>query len=259
AGPAILSISLSAHDYISHSFGPESRMTHDHLLQLDRQLAAFFAELDRRVGKDRYVLLLSADHGFTDTPEWAQQQGRAAGRLNPARLLGELDQELATRFGVAKLARSLSAGGVLLNEALIAEQGLDPAVVAQAGAEALRRVDGVAAAYSAAELDGAAPADAAARAVWNALRLARHPVRSPRLMFALHDGWLLGSRLVGATHGNPYASDQHVPLLTWGPRWFRPGRVDRRVSVYDIAPTVAELLALPAPAQSQGRPLPRGR
>lgn len=258
AVPDILSISLSAHDYISHSFGPESRMAHDHLLQLDRQLQVFFAELDRRVGKDRYVLLLSADHGFTDTPEWAQQQGRAASRLNPAHLLAELNQALAKQFGPPNLARSLSASGVLLNEALIAERGLDAAAVAKAGAAALRQVDGVAAAFSAAELDGAPPADAD-RPVWNALRLARHPERSPRLMFAVRDGWLLGSRMVGATHGNPYASDQHVPILSWGPRWFGAGRVEQRVSVYDIAPTVAELLALPPPPQSQGRPLPRGR
>lgn len=259
AVPDILAISLSAHDYISHSFGPESRMAHDHLLQLDRLLQAFFAEIDRRVGKDRYVLLLSADHGFTDTPEWAQQQGRAAGRLNPARLLTELNQALAQRFGPPNLARSLSASGVLLNEAAIAQQRLDPEAVALAGAQALRQVEGVAAAYSAAELDGQPPADEAARPVWNALRLARHPERSPRLMFAVRDGWLLGNRMAGATHGNPYASDQHVPILSWGPRWFRAGRVDERVSVYDIAPTVAELLALPPPPQSQGRPLPRGR
>jgi hypothetical protein len=258
AVPDILSISLSAHDYISHSFGPESRLAHDHLLQLDRQLQAFFAELDRRVGKDRYVLLLSADHGFTDTPEWAQQQGRAAGRLNPARLLAELNQALEQHFGTPGLARSLSASGVLFNEAAVAARGLDADAVYAAAARALRQIDGVAAAYSAAELDGPAPS-ATDQPLFAALRLARHPERSPRLLFAMQDGWLLGSRLVGATHGNAHPSDQHVPILSWGPRWFRAGRVSERVSVYDIAPTVAELLALPPPPQSQGRPLPRGR
>lgn len=259
AVPDILVISLSSHDYISHSFGPESRLAHDHLLQLDRQLQVFFAELDRRVGPDRYLMLLSADHGFTDTPEWAQQQGRTAGRLNPARLLAELNQALADRFGVANLARSLSAGGVLLNEAAIAERGLERSAVLRAGAAALREVEGVAFAYSRDELDGPPPHDEAAAAVWRALRLAQHPTRSPALMFAVRDGWQIGSRLVGATHGNPYPSDQHVPLLSWGPRWFPAARVEQRVSVYDIAPTLAELLALPPPPQSQGRPLPRGR
>ncbi len=53
--PDILSVSLSTHDYVNHAYGPESRLSHDHVLQLDRLLEAFFRDLDRLVGKDRYV------------------------------------------------------------------------------------------------------------------------------------------------------------------------------------------------------------
>jgi hypothetical protein len=74
----ILSVSLSSHDYINHAFGPESRLSHDHMLHLDRHLAAFFEFLDQQVGRDNYVLALTADHGFTDTPEWAASQGTPA-------------------------------------------------------------------------------------------------------------------------------------------------------------------------------------
>src|SRR5471032_382688 len=59
--PDILSISLSSHDYINHAYGAESRLSHDHVLQLDRLLEAFFADLDRTVGKDNYVAVLTAD------------------------------------------------------------------------------------------------------------------------------------------------------------------------------------------------------
>src|SRR5262249_30392184 len=44
--PDILALSLSSHDYINHAYGPESRLSHDHLLRLDRLLEAFFADLD---------------------------------------------------------------------------------------------------------------------------------------------------------------------------------------------------------------------
>jgi hypothetical protein len=44
--PDLLGVSLSTHDYVNHSFGPESRESHDHMLHLDRSLAGFFRTLD---------------------------------------------------------------------------------------------------------------------------------------------------------------------------------------------------------------------
>ena len=48
--PDILSVSLSGHDYVNHAYGAESRISHDHALQLDRALQDFFAHLDEKVG-----------------------------------------------------------------------------------------------------------------------------------------------------------------------------------------------------------------
>ena len=53
--PDLLGVSLSAHDYVNHKYGPESKMSHDHLQRLDRMLANFFGYLDKRVGKDNFV------------------------------------------------------------------------------------------------------------------------------------------------------------------------------------------------------------
>ena len=45
----------------------------------------------------------------------------------------------------------------------------------------------------------------------------------------------------------------------WGPRWVQPGAVASRVEVADIAPTLAQVLGIPAPPASEGRPLPMAR
>ena len=60
----LLGVSLSTHDYVNHGYGPESRVSQDHLLRVDRALAAFFEYLDGRIGPDKYVVALTADHGF---------------------------------------------------------------------------------------------------------------------------------------------------------------------------------------------------
>jgi arylsulfatase A-like enzyme len=76
------------------------------------------------------------------------------------------------------------------------------------------------------------------------------------VQYALKPYFMFGSSTNIATHGSPYEYDTHVPVLAWGPRWVKPGPVAQRVEVADIAPTVARLLGIAAPAGSEGRPLP---
>jgi len=47
-----------------------------------------------------------------------------------------------------------------------------------------------------------------------------------------------------------------VPIMFYGPPWVKPGRVDSRVEVVDIAPTLARMLRVAAPPASEGKVLP---
>jgi hypothetical protein len=57
-----------------------------------------------------------------------------------------------------------------------------------------------------------------------------------------------------AQHGQPSDDDTHVTLLLWGDA-VRAGRYGGRVSVVDIAPTLADVLGVPALEWVQGRVL----
>lgn len=254
--PDILSVSLSTHDYINHAYGPESRLSHDHVLQLDRLLEAFFRDLDRTVGKDNYVVVLTADHGFMPAPEYAKSIGRNAGRQNVTQLLANVNAALNAKFGEAKLARGYSASGVLLDNAALAQKKLDPAAVQEEVRRVVLAEPGVAAAFTRAELENPAslpagtPFLAQVRKTWNR-------ERSADVQMVIREYWLFESRRTfAATHGSPYAPDYTVPILFYGPRWVAPGRVDRTVEVADIAPTLARVLGIAVPAASEGTPLP---
>lgn len=248
----ILSVSLSSHDYVNHAFGPESRLSHDHFLHLDRYLQSFFQYLDAKVGRDNYVALLTADHGFMDTPEWAKTQGRDAGRLPPAQVIAAINTGLSQRYGEGRWALNFSATGVLFDEALIRSKGLEPDAVYAEAKRAAEQLPGVQAAFTRAQLAGddtATPHLAQMRKSW-------HPDVAAPLQIVVKPGWMLGSRIGGTTHGSPYRYDTHVPILGWGPGWLGQGEVKTPVEVADIAPTLARLLGIPAPAQAQGKPLP---
>jgi len=149
--PDILAISLSTHDYINHAYGAESRISHDHLLHVDRALEAFFRYLDERVGKDAYVAVLTADHGFMPAPEYSRALGRDAGRQSGSQTLARLNAELARKHGEGQWALSLSALGILLNKALIVQKAADASAIAEDVRRLLLGEPGIAAAYTRAE------------------------------------------------------------------------------------------------------------
>ena len=81
--------------------------------------------------------------------------------------------------------------------------------------------------------------------------------RSPDLLVVAKPYWMFESRRAAtSTHGSPHPYDHHVPILFYGPRWVGTGRVDTPVAVVDIAPTLARILAVPAPPASEGKVLP---
>lgn len=248
----ILSVSLSSHDYINHAFGPESRLSHDHFLHLDAYLQDWFKYLDAKVGRGNYIAVLTADHGFTDTPEWAKSQGRDAGRINPAQVVGVINAGLSKRFGEFRWALNMSGSGVIFDEVAIKIGGINPDDVYAVAKASVEQIDGIQVAFTRAQLAGTdttTPYLEQFRRSW-------YPGIAAPLQVVPKAGWMFGSRVTGTTHGSPYEDDTHVPLLTWGPAWVGQGRIEQRVEIVDLAPTLSAILHIPAPKQAQGRLLP---
>ncbi|HZY18081.1 MAG TPA: alkaline phosphatase family protein [Ramlibacter sp.] len=251
--PDILVVSLSGHDYVNHAYSAESRLSHDHLLQLDRLLQSFFQDLDALVGRDRYLAVLTADHGFMPAPETSRAQGLDAGRLPIAQVVGRVNAELEQAFGVAPLVQGSPGSALVVDRRRLAERGLDLDRVAEVARRALLREPAIAAAYTRRELEAGSLPDAP---FFRQVRKTWHPKVSGDVQYVLKPYWMVGSSTSVATHGSPYPYDTQVPILLYGPRWVRPGQVDSRVEVVDIAPTVAGWLGLPPPPAAEGRPLP---
>ena len=247
----ILAISLSGHDYVNHAYSAESRLSHDHFLQLDRMLQSFFSDLDARVGKDNYVAVLTADHGFMPAPEYSASRGQAGGRLVGAQVLARLNGGLEKRFGPGKWVAGFSGSSVLLNRSFIVQQGADANALAEEVRALLQAEPGFAVAYTRRELQSGSRAGAPR---FDQLRRSWHLDVSGDVQYALKPNWMFGPNV--ATHGSPYGYDTQVPLLMYGPAWVKPGRIVAPVEMIDIAPTLARMLGVAAPAGSEGKLLP---
>src|SRR6185295_7067971 len=216
----LLGVSLSTHDYVNHGHGPESKISQDHMLRLDRARAAFFEYLDRRIGLDKVVITLSADHGFMNAPEFSANSGIAGMRLNQSKLITDLNAALAERFGVkGNLAPRFGYPAIPLDQQLIAKNFLNRSEVENFAARFIEGVPGIAQVFTRTQLESGelpnTPLRAQVLKAWNRdLSGDLYLVQQPFTMFT--------GQVV--THGSPYSYDTNVPLMIHGKTWIKPGK-----------------------------------
>lgn len=248
----LISIGLSATDYIGHSLGTQGAEMCLQLLTLDRELGVFLDRLDAR-GID-YLVTLTADHGGLDLPERQREQGADdADRLDPALTPAQINARLAEKTGLAGTLVMAAApfGNIYVNKALTPAQRALVAKEAKALYLAQPQVEAV----FTHEEQRLAPAPSGPPESWSLLMEAKasfDPERSGDLLV------LLKPRITpivearpgyAATHGSPWDYDRRVPILFWR-KGMTPFEQPLGVETVDILPTLAAQIGLPLPAGS---------
>ena len=246
----ILAVSFSCNDAVGHDKGPHSAEVRDITIRTDLALDRLLAAIDRRVGLARTVVVLTADHGVAPVPEQMTAWKMPGGRLSRTGLESGVSGALEKAFGPGAWLEGRAGSALYLNQALIAERGLDPAVVERRAAAGAEAVAPVWRAYTRTQLlEGRVPPDPWSRRVL----LSFHRERGGDVEVLYEPYWMSGTS--GTTHGTPFSYDTHIPLLAMGPG-IRPGRHDRPVVLNDLAPTLATLLGIETPSGASGQALP---
>src|SRR5438552_2874338 len=78
---------------------------------------------------------------------------------------------------------------------------------------------------------------------------AYYPGRSGQIMVVPREGEILTrpGADVPFMHGSPWSYDTHIPMVFWGSRYVRPGRLTEAATQQDVAPTIAQAIGLPMP------------
>jgi hypothetical protein len=236
-----LGVSFSALDYIGHNFGPDSHEVQDTLIRLDRTLGRFLTMLDETVGKDRYVLALSSDHGVGFIPEALNARGQEAGRVLSDVLRKTAEAAMVAAHGPGPHVAHVEYTEVYFTDTtrkLVTSQpqALEPLIAA------LERVPGVLRAMSTHDLpskrSSSHPGERAAA-------LGHYPGVSGDVQILVKPNWV-GTNTSAASHGTFHAYDQQVPVIFFG-NGIDAGRYADVATPADIAPTLASLIELALP------------
>lgn len=253
--PDYLSVSLSATDAIGHRFGPYSLESEDNFIRLNENLGKFLATVDKQVGLNNTLIVLSADHGAGPSPSYLRNLHLNAKEIDDS----DLEQtpavkKLLKQIGGLELSElvTINYPELYFNEVVLKSHHLNREALAHQLALALSQTDGLLVAASKFDVlhnhFSSPGVDSLLKQQTNAKRSGDiYLVTMPHIYFG-------NKQYNHAHHGTPWIYDTHVPVIFSHPS-FKPKRIHRRVRTIDVAPTLASLVHIDPPAESTGEVL----
>ncbi len=243
--PDFVAISFSSTDKIGHRFGPYSQELADEYVRLDKQLEKLLNFLDQEVGKNQYLLYLTADHGVANIPGTIDTVNNGGGQILTKQICGSINDSLASEFEAEGLIRAYKDEQVYFDILKIDSLDLNAEEVFQEAKKYFEKHSGI----QRAVLVHKNPKDQIDSLVLNGV----FPGRSGQLCLVYEPGWI-ETKGTGTDHGSPHHYDRHVPLLWYGSA-IEKGQSERQVSITQIVATICELLGIEIENESEAKTL----
>jgi hypothetical protein len=245
----LLAVSFSSNDYVGHAYGPDSPEVHDISVRSDVLLEKLFQAIDKQVGLDNVIVVMTADHGVAPTAEANAARKMPGGRMPLGIVSKTVQAAMVAKYGDGNWIVSNAEHSIYLNWLLMAEKKIDVAEAERIAAQAALTIPHVFRVYTREQLmSGGALEDQVGRRVMNGFYVRR----GPDVEVLLEPYWVFSQ--TGATHGTTFSYDAHVPVIFMG-AGIKPGRYYESIAVNDIAPTLATILDVETPSGSVGRVL----
>ncbi|WGM31970.1 alkaline phosphatase family protein [Brevundimonas sp. NIBR11] len=252
----MLGVSLSGTDKIGHAYGTQGPEMCEQLLRMDEALGVFLDKVAAVPGGA--IVVLTADHGGSDSPERMAERGAPAGR-NDRDMLPRINRTLQAEFGLMYAPLQSGLTGLIVADA--SHVLLPPAQRAPIVARAVALLNAEPTVSLAVATDDllADPmpgrdVEPEALTVRERLRLSAVADSGADIMIA-YGPYLTGHTRPGgaiASHGSVWDYDRRVPIVFWRPN----GQGQERfwqIRTVDIAPSLANLMGLKSVDTVDGR------
>jgi predicted AlkP superfamily pyrophosphatase or phosphodiesterase len=248
ANTDVLCIGVSTTDYVGHVYGPDSREVQELYVHADLMMERLINNLDKTVGRENYVLVVTSDHGVAPVPEILQRQAEQqkavidAGRIKKSEVKRAIDSAIASAIG----PRS--------NNASYIKQAYEPSIyidlsnddpkkprAIEAAVQVLRSHPGLAVVATASDIANNRKPPTVDDTTWSYVRNSFYPGRSGDIVYYPKRYWIIGGNV--ATHGTPHDYDRWVPLMFLG-GGLKPQIRKDAVAPVDVAPTLGTMLGV---------------
>jgi hypothetical protein len=220
----------------------------DTYLRLDLTIADFLNYLDKTVGKDNYLLFLTADHACAENANHLKDHKYDVKNVPSKDISKSLKEFSKSTYG-ENLVVDYSNFNIYLNKELIKSKGLDLVKVKQDFKAFLMTQEQVKRVYTEEEILASTGIDYYLNFIANG-----YDVSQNGDLVVLDKPGYIEYGATGTSHGTPYAYDTHAPLLFYG--WkIKPGESFDKKEITQIAPTLALKLKIEMPNGTESKVL----
>ena len=251
--PDMLTVSVSSTDAIGHTYSTRGRENYEVYMKLDKELAHFFQELDKRVGRGNYLLFLTADHGGAHNPNFMKEHKQPAGGWDSGAARRAMNSEIFNECGVPNAIKAIYDYRIYLDYDKIDSVGADVEKIKEVALEVLKEDKDLVLAVDYEKVQQASIPEFLRERIINGYCRGR----SGDIFVMTQPGYLsykVKEDYKGTSHSawNPY--DSHIPLVFMG--WHIPhGETSLPTRMIDIAPTVCSMLHIQMPNACVGEPI----
>ncbi len=251
----LLWVCLSPLDLVGHMYGPDSLEVIDFVHHIDKQLDTCMTNIEASLGEQNVAFVLTSDHGVQSMQEISQLRGiKEARRIIANDLMKKINDRIEQEFGVSGFLGKFESTYFVYDES--AAEELESAGLLESAERMtkamLKAEPGIKQAWTFDELKQI-PCEPFSQEQFYKNHLIHG--RLGNIIVQPKPYCLLTNYSTGCSHSTPYEYDTHVPLGFYQ-KGVAAKKIRKSVLAAQLAPTIAQMLNIPAPSASLIDPLP---
>lgn len=243
--PDLLNITFSSLDFANKWFSPGSVEMHDIYLNLDQDISSLLTFLDKKYGKDNYlVFLTSASTSDYPSDILKEEFKLKTGEFSTSIAMALLRAYLNATFGVGEWIQMYNEEQIYLNHTLIEEKEKSLKEMQEKTALFLNQFEGIKAAVPAYIIENGNLDNPRFRILENSYCVQR----SGDIMLLLEEGWQPAFKY----DEKEYTTQNMAPVIFYG-SVVKHGSIQQQVNITDIVPTICKFIDILPPDDARGK------
>ncbi|SFF28457.1 alkaline phosphatase family protein [Sunxiuqinia elliptica] len=243
--PDLLAVNFSSMDYEQGAFNPHSVEIQDLYLRLDRNIEHLLNYLDKEVGRDQYLVVLSSACSTGYPVNYLKEEfNMPVGFVAPERMVALLKSYLNISYGQGEWVEFIGDQQIYLNRDLIEKEDLELERVQEKAAAFINQFEGVKLALPAISFEQGDYMKSQLAVIANSFNFKR----SGDILYALEDGWQPEYKYKRTI----YNDNSRIPLVWYG-KGVGKGSTLKQVEAVDMVPTILYSLGMGIPKHCTGR------
>lgn len=242
--PDFLALTFTSMDYENDSFGPASVEMEDTYLRLDQDIALLMDFLDKVVGKNNALVVLTSTCSSTYPTDYLKEEFKMpVGTFSPESAVALLKSFLNITYGQGDWIEVAGDQQLYFNRELLEKKNISPEDIETKTANFINQFEGVKIALPSSSFAQGDYAKGQLAVIANSYNFKR----SGDVLYQLEDGWKPVYKYQRVT----YNDNSNIPLILHG-SCIKRMQVRNKTMGEDMVPTILEILNMPIPDHCAG-------